>query len=82
MSRPRYSIFVGRKYSTGDKESHPGYYFKDHKECVKEYAAQTGVHYGVQLLYRDGDFVSMKDPHDAIIFCRALNIAEEESQAK
>ena len=74
-NRPRYSVYVGRKsVDAGIYES--CYLFRDHAGEGETDASDTLVK-GVSFLYRDKDFVSMKDPHDAIIFCRELNAAEE-----
>ena len=77
MSRPRYSVYVGRQ-SYDKSPSELAYFFRDHSDGETD--ASGALTYGTKMLYRDGGFVTMKDPHDAIIFCRALNAAEEEKQ--
>lgn len=76
-TRPRFSVFI-----SGLPGPERRYYFKDHD------AEETGfrkygnsVVFGETLLY-DGqskDFVSYKDPEDAIIYCNRLNGKEAKS---
>ena len=70
---PRYSIWV----SLDKAKNETLYYFKDNS--VQPQGKKEGVQYGTPLLYKDG-FFSMRDPHDAIVFCNYLN--EQEGGAK
>jgi len=75
VSRPRYSIYVGWKsVDTGAAEL--CYMFRDHVGEGKTDASDTLIR-GMPFLYRNNNFVSMRDAHDAIIFCRELNEAKE-----
>lgn len=66
---PRYSIWV----SLDKANKVTLYYFRDNS--VHPQGEKEGVQYGTPLLYKDG-FFSMRDPHDAIIFCNYLNEQE------
>jgi hypothetical protein len=70
---PRYSIWV----SLDKAKNETLYYFKDNS--VQPQGKKEGVQYGTPLFYKDG-FFSMRDPHDAIVFCNHLN--EQEGVAK
>lgn len=72
---PRYSIWV----SLDKAKNETRYLFKDNCEDAKRDRKGANFGVGIPLLYKDG-FFSMRDPHDAIIFCNYLN--EEEGGAK
>lgn len=75
--RPRYRIFISKP-----KDGNISYYFEDTDPPHKT-GKQDGKDYGMTFLYDGGkrDFVSMRDAHDAIVFCDELN-AKDQAEAK
>ena len=79
--RPRYRILVGSGHTSPVKVE-TLYYFEDTDPPHKT-GKQDGKDYGMTCLYDGGkrDFVSMRDAHDAIVFCNELN-AKDQAEAK
>ena len=69
MNRPRYKVFISLQ-----KDGSYRYYFED---TDPPFDKQT--HKGQVFLYEGAkkDFVSMVNPHDAIVFCNELNSDKE-----
>ena len=67
---PRYSICVSHDKSKGETL----YLFKDNS--IEPQGKKDGIHYGTPVFFYKDGFFSMRDPHDAIIFCNYLNEQE------
>jgi hypothetical protein len=70
MSKPRYKVFISLQ-----KDGSYRYYFEDTDPPFKykdKYDGQVFLYEGAKK-----DFVSMVNPHDAIVFCNELNEREQ-----
>jgi hypothetical protein len=65
--RPTYSVLIG----TRDKDGNVAYFFQcnDPETDPPEGAILDGK----KVLYCGTDYVKMRDPHDALVFCNYLN---------
>jgi len=64
---PIYSVFIGSK----DKDGNVAYYF----QCKEPETDQPEgvILKGKTMLCSGGNFIKMRDPHDALVFCNYLN---------
>ena len=67
MKPIRYSIWV----SVDKSKDETRYFFRDNS--VNPQGKKDGIEYGTALVFFGDGFFSMRDPHDAIVFCNYLN---------
>ena len=70
----RYSIWISVDKTKGETR----YLFKDNS--IQPQGNKDGIQYGTPIVFFGDCFFSMKDPHDAIMFCNYLN--EQEGASK
>jgi hypothetical protein len=60
-------VFIGTK----DKDGNVAYYFQCNEPETDQ--PERVILKGKTMLCSNGDFVKMRDPHDALVFCNYLN---------